>query len=173
MGLQSDMNLAPVEANRIQRLLQRVGATGIGTAAFSAILGPLDRLGHRLSKGRTTAGRSLGGLPVVMLTTIGARTGQKRTTPINVIPHGEDLALVASNYGRGTVPAWAHNLRANPAASLTFGGRDYRVVAREVGGSHYEQAFAAAITVYPGYARYRRKASNFIPIFVLTAEGSA
>ena len=169
MALQQEMGLPPLHRGVLQRALQRLGATRAGTAFFATIMDPLDRVTHRLTGGRTTAGRALGALPVVMMTTIGARSGRPRTVPINVIPHGDDLALVGTNYGRGVVPAWAHNLRANPVATLTYRDQDHRVVAGEVGGSLYEDVFASAIRVYPGYADYRRRATNSIPVFILTA----
>ncbi len=167
MGLQRDMMLPIVKPNLVQRSLQRMGATSVGNAIFSAILGPLDRLSHRLTGGRTTVGRAVGGLPVVMLTTTGAKSGKQRTNPVNVIPFGDDLALVASNYGRGTVPGWAHNLIANPNATLTYRDQDHTIVAGAAEGDDYEEAFAAALVVYPGYARYRRNVTHTIPIFTL------
>jgi deazaflavin-dependent oxidoreductase (nitroreductase family) len=172
MGLLKDMELAPIEANALQRALQSIGATSIGTAVFSAVLGPLDRLAHRLSAGRSTAGRVFGALPVVMLTSIGARSGEKRVHPLSAIPYKGEVALLATNYGKGRVPAWAHNLRANPDATLNYRGRDFEVVAAEVDLAEHDTVFAAAIGVYAGYARYRKTATNDIPIFFLRAKGS-
>jgi deazaflavin-dependent oxidoreductase (nitroreductase family) len=171
MGLQSELDLSPVSANAAQRGLQRIGATRVGTALFSLLLAPIDRGIYRVSQGRFTAGRSLGALPVIMLTTIGARSGRQRTTPLNAIPFGEDLALVGTNYGKGRTPSWAHNLRANPKGVVAFEGRQHPVIAVEAAGAQYEAGFAAAIRVYPGYARYRNTATNEIPIFILSSEG--
>ncbi len=172
MGLQSELSLTAVTPNFMQRTLQRMGATAIGTAVFSVVMAPVDRVVHKMSKGRVTAGRSLGALPVVMLMTVGARTGERRTTPLSAVPFAEDLALIGTNYGRGRTPAWAHNLRANPQAVVTHQDRECSVVAVEADDEQYEAAFAAAIRVYPGYARYRRKAVNEIPVFLLTSRGS-
>ena len=172
MGLQSDMRFAVASPNLLQRTLQRMGATSLGTKMFSLVLGPLDSLSHKVSRGRITIGRSLGALPVVMLTTTGARTGEMRTTPINAIPVDDDLALIGTNYGKGSAPGWCHNLRAEPRAVVTHEKRRYRVVAREADSVAYEDAFAAAISIYPGYSVYRRKASNHIPVFILKSEGS-
>lgn len=172
MGLQSEMGFTLAPPNPLQRILQRIGATSVGTRLFSLVLGPLDRLSHKVSGGRITIGRSLGALPVVMLATRGARTGRIRTTPINAIPVGGDLALIGTNYGRGTAPGWCHNLRAEPRAEITHENVQYPVIARETKSAEYEDAFAAAIRIYPGYLAYRQKASNHIPVFMLKSEGS-
>ena len=169
MGLQADMGLPPLRGGRLQRLVQKVGATGPGTAILGAIVVPLDRLVDRLSNGRTTAARARGGFPVVWLTTIGARSGEPRTIPMNAIPHRGDFALVGTNMGKGSSPAWAHNLRANPEATLTYSEREYPVRATEIRGEEYEEVFATAINIYPGYARYRRASNHEAPIFVVTA----
>ncbi len=172
MGLLADMKLPPIKANVAQRSLQSIGATSIGTAAISVMLGSVDRLVHKLSRGRATVGGSLGAMPVVMLMTIGARSGEKRVHPLNAVPYQGDIALVGTNYGRGRVPAWAYNLRANPEAVLAYGGGEFEVVAAEADRAEHDEVFAAAIKVYPGYARYRREATNDIPIFLLRAKGS-
>jgi deazaflavin-dependent oxidoreductase (nitroreductase family) len=130
---------------------------------------PIDRLVDRLSGGRTTATRALGGFPVVLLTTIGARSGERRSIPINAIPHRGNFALIGTNMGKGLTPAWVHNLRKLPRATLTYAKRDYPVLATEIDGEEYEEVFATAIGVYPGYARYRRASDYEAPIFVLTA----
>ncbi|MDJ0954540.1 MAG: nitroreductase family deazaflavin-dependent oxidoreductase [Acidimicrobiia bacterium] len=169
MGLQQQLHLSAVEPNVVQRSLQRIGATSVGTSLFAMVLGPLDQVSHKLSEGRITIGRSLGALPVVMLTTTGAKTGKMRTNPVSAIPYGDDLALVGSNYGRGTSPGWAHNLRANPLATVSHRDHEVAVVASAAEGDQYEEVFAAAVGVYPGYARYRRTAANTIPVFALAA----
>jgi len=173
MDLQSELGLTESIPNAMQSALLRLGATAGGTAVFAAVLGPLDRVAYRLTGGRRTLGRSLGALPVVMLTTTGARTGQTRTTPLNAFPVADDLAVIGTNYGRGTTPGWAHNLRANPQATLSHLGRTVSVVARPATAEQYEAVFAEAIRVYAGYARYRKKAVNEVPVFILKSEGAA
>lgn len=171
MGLQAEIGMEPITSNVAQRFMQKVGATRVGTAVLAKIMSPLDQVFHKITKGRMTVGRSFGALPVVLVTTTGARTGLERTTPINAIPIDGGLALVATNYGRGTTPAWAHNLRANPSASITYEILAHDVVARSATADEYEAVFAAAIRVYPGYAHYRRRATNEIPVFVLAGRG--
>ena len=170
MGLRSDTGLEAVKPNVIQRGLQRLGGTRLGTAVFSKILSPVDRATYRITGGRTCAGRVFGALPVAVLTTTGARSGRQRMTHINVIPIADDLALVGTNFGSRT-PAWAHNLYANAAASLTYKNQVYEVVAREADDGEYEEVFATAIGIFHGYARYRRNATHEIPVFILSAKG--
>ncbi|MCP4963789.1 MAG: nitroreductase family deazaflavin-dependent oxidoreductase [bacterium] len=172
MGLQKELGIAFAMPNAVQRTLQRVAATDLGTALMSKVISPLDRLAYRASKGRFTLGRSLGAMPVVVLATTGARSGLQRETPINVIPFEDDLALVGTNFGSGTTPSWAHNLFANPAASVALRGVSVDVVARAAIPTEVETVFAAADQIYPGYANYRRNATNTIPVFILVRSGS-
>lgn len=171
MGLQATIGFEQSESNMVQRIMQRIGGTRRGTALFSKIMAPLDRSLYKLSKRRLTVGQALGNLPVVILTTSGARSGQPRTTPLNAIPLAGDLALIGSNYGLGKVPGWAHNLSANPDATIDYCGRTHDVIAHRIAGAAYEEAFAAAIRIYAGYATYRTRAGNEIPVFLLTSKG--
>lgn len=167
MGTAAELGITDLEVNRLQRAVQRVGATRLGTALFSKVLDPLDRATHRLTKGKFTIASVLGAFPVAILHTVGAKTGQLRSNAVNVIPVGRDVALVASNYGSGTAPGWAHNLRANPSVSIAVERGMVEVVATEVEGEFYEAVFDAAIAIYPGYARYRTEGANRIPVFQL------
>ncbi len=167
MGLAAELGMTHIQSNVLQRMVQRVGATRLGTAVFSKVLGPLDRATHRLTGGRFTLAAIFGAFPVVILGTVGARTGKQRVNPVNAIPVGEDVALVGSNYGTGAAPGWAHNLRANPDATIAYDGDAIDVVAIEVDGQLFEDVFDAAIRIYAGYARYRREGGNKIPVFLL------
>jgi deazaflavin-dependent oxidoreductase (nitroreductase family) len=167
MGLQEDVGYVPAGANPAQRALYRLGATRAGAFFFSRTLATFDRIAYRLSGGRATVAGKIGGLPMVMLTTTGARSGQERVTPLTAIPLDEDLALIASNYGSGRIPGWAYNLRATPAATITYRETSANVLARAATGAEVEAAFAAAIRIYPGYAAYRERSGIQIPTFVL------
>ena len=74
----------------------------------------IDRGMFRLSRGRTTFSAWISGLPIIMLTTTGARSGQPRTLPVLALPEGDRLVLIASNFGLPSNPGWYHNLRAQP-----------------------------------------------------------
>ena len=104
------------EANPIQRVTRWSAATAPISWFSARVLHHLDRLIYRLTRGRHTLSSRVSGLPVVMLTTTGAKTGQQRTSPVLGVPDGEDLVVIASNWGQRHHPAWYHNLRAQAPA---------------------------------------------------------
>ena len=83
----------------------------------------LDRTLYKLSQGRITVSSSIAGLPLVMLTTTGAKSGQPRTVPLIGIPDGGDIVLIASNWGGASHPAWAFYLRLHPDVTVAFYGQ--------------------------------------------------
>ena len=89
----------------------------------------------------------LSGLPVVMLTTTGARTGQQRTLPVIAVPDGDNLVVIASNWGQRRHPAWYHNLRAHPEATVTVGGVSRRVRAHEAVGEERDRLWQRDLEV--------------------------
>src|SRR3954452_10840670 len=101
-----------------QRLLQRLVALRPASWFFARTLHPLDRLLLRLSHGRVSVPGVLTGLPVIMLTTIGAKTGKLRTVPVVGLSDGGKIVVIASNYGQAHHPGWYYNLRAHPEATL-------------------------------------------------------
>lgn len=153
-----------------QRLLSWFGASRVGAWLLSHILPPLDIGLFRLSRGRTSLSGMLSGLPVVILTTTGARSGRPHTVPLLAILDGSDLAVVASNWGNPRHPAWYRNLLAHPEATATLNGRAKRYLAREVSGAEYERLWRKAVDLYSGYAVYRQRTGRrTIPIILLTA----
>ena len=168
MGLQTDLGFSIPHAGSLRRRVQRFGSTRAGTKVLARTLRPLDRLVYRLTQGKTTVAGLLGGFPIIMLTTTGARSGLPRTNPLTAIPFGDDLAIVGANYGLGVVPSWTYNLRAHPEAIVAFGSNTLGVTATEVVGREAEEVFAAAIEIYPGYAEYRKRFTQPIPVFALT-----
>ena len=112
----------------------------------------------------------LTGLPVLRITTTGARTGAARTHPLTALRDGDRLALIGSNFGRRRDPSWVHNLRAHPVAEAYTAGRAERFAARPASSEEYARIWKRAVALYPGYAAYARRASpRKVPIFVLTA----
>jgi deazaflavin-dependent oxidoreductase (nitroreductase family) len=108
------------------------------------------------------------GLPVVMLTTTGAKSGRPRTLPVLGVPHGGSLVVIASNYGQDRNPAWYYNLRAHPGATITFEGERRDVVARELGGEERERWYERGVEIYPGWTSYRKRAAHrTIPVLEL------
>jgi deazaflavin-dependent oxidoreductase (nitroreductase family) len=125
---------------------------------------------HRATKGKATAAGVLTGLPVVMLTTTGAKSGEQRTAPVLGIPVGDDLAVIAGNFGQKTSPGWGHNLAANPAAAVSFLNTSVDVTARQADEAETERTFALAAPIYGGYAKYSERVSpREIKVFILEA----
>jgi F420H(2)-dependent quinone reductase len=122
----------------------------------------------RLSRGRLSVAI---GMPRLILTTIGAKSGQARTTPLIYLPDGERVVLVASNGGSLRHPGWYYNLRANPQATLLIDGRTATYRAREADGAERAELWRRAVAFYPGYAVYQRRAGGrAIPVLVLTRQ---
>ena len=169
MGLQAAIGYRVPQANRVQRALQSVAANPSLSPLLTRLVTPLDRTLHRASKGKFSVTGGLIASPTLLLSTTGARSGQTRTAPLSAIPFGDELALIGSNAGSGKIPGWAHNLRANPAASVSYNGRTAKVTAREADGTEYEDAFDTAVRLYPGYGGYRQRAAHHIPVFILEA----
>ena len=140
---------------------------------LSRALEPVDRWSWRLTGGRGFASAWLSGLPVILLTTRGARSGEARTAPVLGIRDGDALVVIGSNYGRDRSPGWAFNLRAEPAARVRVEGRERGMVARELTGAEHDAAYARAAGVYPAYLVYRRRAApRVIPVFRLESAAS-
>ena len=115
-----------------------------------------------------TQGTDLKGMPVVLLTTIGAKSGKLRKTPLMRVEHDGEYAVVASLGGAPKNPVWYYNIVANPQVELQDGTEsgDYR--AREVFGDEKVIWWDRAVAAYPDYADYQRKTDRAIPVFVLT-----
>jgi F420H(2)-dependent quinone reductase len=107
------------------------------------------------------------GLPVVIVTNIGARTGKVRKTPLMRVEHDGRYAAVASMGGAPKNPVWYHNLRANPRVELQDGTERFHMLARETTGVERAEWWERAVAAYPPYAEYQTKTSRQIPVFVL------
>jgi deazaflavin-dependent oxidoreductase (nitroreductase family) len=160
--------LAYDQANAVQRVLRRFAASGPGAWLFARILHHIDRPIHRFTRGRHTLASLLSGIPVVMLTTTGAKSGQLRTVPVLGMPANGGLAIIASNFGQARHPGWYHNLRANPDAEVVVDGVHRRVRAVEAQGERRSKIWEEGLRVYPGFAQYERRAPHRpISVFVL------
>ena len=111
------------------------------------------------------------GLPVVVVTHVGARTGKVRKTPLMRVEHGGRYAAVASLGGAPKNPVWYYNLRANPRVELQDGAERTEMIAREITGDEREQWWERAVDAYPPYAEYQARTSRRIPVFVLEPVG--
>jgi deazaflavin-dependent oxidoreductase (nitroreductase family) len=110
---------------------------------------------------------TLRGRPIVLVTSVGARTGKLRKTALMRVEHDGVYAVVASNGGAAHHPAWYHNLVANPHVEVQDGStrRDFR--AREAVAEDKTAWWARAVEVWPDYDAYQRKTKRQIPLFIL------
>ena len=126
----------------------------------------------RYERSGGTEGADNQGKPVIVLTSVGAKTGKLRKTPLMRVEHDGEYAVVASLRGAPKHPVWYYNLAANPHVELQDGPvkKDYQ--AREVDGEEYAAWFERAVAVWPDYAEYQKKTTRKMPIFVLTPLGA-
>jgi F420H(2)-dependent quinone reductase len=115
-----------------------------------------------------TEGTELQGKPVILLTTIGAKSGKVRKTPLMRVEHSGEYAVVASLGGAPKNPVWYYNVKKNPRVELQDGpiAGDYE--AREVFGAEKAAWWERAVEAWPDYAEYQKKTDRQIPVFVLT-----
>jgi deazaflavin-dependent oxidoreductase (nitroreductase family) len=159
------------ETNWFRRTMRLSAALRPMSWFYARTLHHLDRFVYRLSLGRSTFSSLIAGVPVVMLTTTGAKTGHARRLPVLGIPHDDSVVVIASNYGQYRNPAWYHNLRANPRATIVFEGVRREVVAHEIIGAR-EHWYARGMEIYPGWRQYRERAAHRrIPIIELKPAG--
>jgi len=120
---------------------------------------------YRRTKGRRAG--SVRGTPVLLLTTTGRKSGERRTRPVGYLPDGDRFLVYGSNGGSDHLPAWSLNLRAHPDATVEVGARTFSVTASEITGEEYETAWDRYVTANPGFAGYRTKTTRHLPIFIL------
>ena len=113
-------------------------------------------------------GTELQGKPVILLTTIGAKTGKLRKTPLMRVEHNGEYAVVASLGGAPKNPVWYYNIKAHPRVELQDGSETHDYDAREVFGDEKAPWWDRCVQAWPDYANYQKKTERQIPVFVLT-----
>jgi deazaflavin-dependent oxidoreductase (nitroreductase family) len=115
-----------------------------------------------------TEGLTLRGKPVVLVTSLGAKSGKLRKTPLMRVEHDGAYAVVASQGGAPTHPVWYHNLVAHPLVELQDGPvkKDYQV--RELSGDERATWWERAVQAWPDYASYQERTDRILPVFLLT-----
>jgi deazaflavin-dependent oxidoreductase (nitroreductase family) len=132
----------------------RLGATKAGAAVWRKIAEPFEVPVMKATGGRI----HFAGLPVVVLSSIGARSGERRENPLAYFTDGDDVILIASNYGRARHPSWYHNLLAHPECELHIGPRGGRFVARKVAGAERDRHYQlAADRLNRGWELYEKR----------------
>ncbi len=141
------------------RLSSSLGTRGLRWA------GKMSAPLYRISGGRLL-GR-VGRAPVLLLTTTGRRSGRRRTAPVCYLADGESLIVIGSNAGNDRTPAWALNLKADPAAEVEIGRRRVPVRARATEGTERAELWRRCNEQYSGFDDYRARTDREIAVFVL------
>ena len=119
---------------------------------------------------RASGGRLLGklvGMKVLLLTTTGAKSGASRTTALTYLEAGGAYVVIGSFLGEPRHPAWVHNLRANPRATVLVGARRIAVRSREAHGEERAHLWAQLVALQPDYRAYESRTDREIPVVVL------
>ncbi|MFC9650002.1 MULTISPECIES: nitroreductase family deazaflavin-dependent oxidoreductase [unclassified Streptomyces] len=114
-----------------------------------------------------TKGTTLNGLPVIVLTTLGSKSGKIRKSPLMRVVHEGVYAAVASLGGAPKHPVWYHNIKADPRVELQDGPERQDMIAREVTGEEKTVWWNRAVEAFPPYAEYQTKTDREIPVFIL------
>jgi len=120
---------------------------------------------YRLTGGKF--GSQVQGLPVLLLSTIGRKTGKKRITPLGYLEHDGSYVITATNAGFDTHPAWFHNLKSHPQVALQIGNKQLTAIAELANPTLRQQLWAKFVERAPGYGAYEKRTTREIPIVVL------
>lgn len=157
--------------NAVRRFMRWTGSLRPMSLFYARTLHHLDRAVFRLSGGRATFSAWAAGLPVVMLETTGARSGKLRALPVLAFPEGENLVVVASNYGQSRHPGWYHNLTANPRGAVILNGASREIEATVIKDPvERERLFAEisrAVILFDAYRRRTDQVGREIPLLRL------
>lgn len=141
-----------------------------GEAMAHTIMKPLSRVTswlYRISGGRI-GGRWITGEPVMLLTTIGRKSGIRRTVPVLYLRDGEDVVVVASGVGGARQPVWYLNLETNPEAEIEIGKSKMKMTARRATEEECTALWPKLIEMYRGFEGYRSRTEREIPLVILS-----
>ncbi len=168
MGLAADLGYRIPTPNLVHRSVQAFASTRAGAWSFSKVLRRLDAVVGRVTRGRTSAPGLLAGLPVLDISTTGRRSGTSRRTHLIAVPYADTLALLGTNFGQPSTPAWVLNLEADPKVTVTHRGTTVDAVARAADEDEHAAVLAGSTGVYGGYLKYQgRITGRRLRIFVL------
>ena len=122
----------------------------------------------RANRGKTAG--PFAARPLLLLTTIGAKSGLPRTSPLMYIPDGDQLLVLASNFGASKHPDWYHNLLVHPNVTVEVGSETYRATAATLVGIEREQTWAMLVERYPSFAQLQTTTRRQIPLVALQRE---
>jgi deazaflavin-dependent oxidoreductase (nitroreductase family) len=134
-----------------------------------------DRNARIIAEFRANHGKVGGnfkGAPLLLLHTVGARTGKQRVNPVMYLPDNGRYLIFATKGGADDNPAWYHNLLARPNTTVEVGDDTREVHATELTGDERDDRYAEQARRYPGFAGYQEKTSRIIPVIALTPASS-
>ena len=120
---------------------------------------------YRLTNGKF--GGEIQGLPVLLLTTIGRKTGKKRITPLGYLEHNGSYVITATNAGFDAHPAWFHNLKSHPQVEFQIGNKQLMAIAEPANPTIRQQLWAKFVERAPGYGAYKTRTRREIPVVLL------
>jgi len=130
----------------------------------------VDKFIQRLTKGQWSLLR-MAGLPSMMLTVLGRRSGIARSTPILCVPWRGGHLVAGTNFGGTKAPVWVLNVRAAERVTVTVDGRTHDAVPHELSGEQRAAAWEHMLKTWPNYAMYAERSDRLIPVFWLTPVG--
>lgn len=157
--------------SRAGRAVQKLAGSPLFAKVAPSVITPVDRLVHRLTGGRHILSEGL--VPTLVLTAIGARSGEPRTVPLACVPDDDVIYLVGSNFGREEHPAWTANLLRNPRATVSFEGRTFPVEASLLGVEEKAAVWPKLRAVWPNYDVYTERSGRDLRVFRLDRVGEA
>jgi len=136
--------------------------------------GEMNDYNRRLIEEFRAHGGKVGGMwegtPLLLLTTTGARSGERRTTPMGYLPDGDRLIVWASNGGSPTHPGWYHNLVAHPHVTVEVGTETFDAIAVVTAGAERDRLWTQGVAVYPQLAEAQAKTARQIPVIALSRQ---
>ncbi len=144
---------------------KKVGAISWLPKLLPQIVG-VDKFLQKASKGRVTL-LDLAGLPNVMLTVPGRKSGLPRSNPLLCVPHDGGWLIAGSYFGGPKVPLWVHNLRATDRAHIRFAREEIDVTWRELESEERARMWQVMLDLWPNYATYEKTTGRVIPLFFL------
>lgn len=129
--------------------------------------GPGNHNQTLIEQHRANGGKTDFPLPLLLLTTTGAKSGQPRTTPVAYSRDGDRYIIIASKGGAPTHPDWYHNLLAHPLVTVEVGGETFQARATVAEGAEWERLYEQHGAEMPGFLEYRKKTSRHIPVIIL------
>jgi deazaflavin-dependent oxidoreductase (nitroreductase family) len=144
--------------------------TRVSTSMSAGMLRATGKLNvpvYRLTRGRVMG--TLSGVPVLLLTSTGRRSGQPRTAPVLFLEDSGRVVVIGSNAGNANAPAWSHNLKANPDAEVEIRGKRRLMRARVTEGEERAELWRKMNEQYAGFEKYNERTSRDIAVFALEA----